>query len=181
MRRGTTIWCVALAEREKSGRIDIRPGTLAEGNRLVAKWHRHHKPLKVHRFCIVAERKGVVLGAAIVCNPVAPGLQDGRTWEVRRLVTPGLRTDRRCWGVASALLRAAWSASKALGVRRLVSYTRVDEPGYCYAAAGWVRSAEVRGRGWNSGNKGQRWLPNVYEPTTEIVDRMRWEAPIKAV
>lgn len=35
--------------------------------------------------------------------------------------------------------------------------------------------ADVKGRAWNTGNKAQRWLPGTSEPTTEIVDRTRWE------
>jgi len=62
-----------------------------------------------------------------------------------------------------------------MGVRRMVSYTRADEHGTCYRAAGWKPVATVDGRGWTTGNKAARWLPGLYEPTTEIVDRMRWE------
>lgn len=28
---------------------------------------------------------------------------------------------------------------------------------------------------WDGGNKADRWLPGLYVPTTEIVDRVRWE------
>lgn len=84
--------------------------------------------------------------------------------------------------VASKLLGAAAQASFARGIRLLVSYTRKDEDGTCYKAAGWVAVAEVEGRRWDSGNKSQRWLPGLYEPTTEIVDRIRWERrPTEAI
>lgn len=161
-----------------SRRICIRPATLVEANAKVLAWHRHHKEVRVHRFSLAAEYKGrEVLGVSIIANPVASALQDGRTFEVRRLATPGLKADRRCWGFASALLTAAWRAAWAMGVRRMISYTRVDEPGYCYEVAGWRQAAVVEGREWNTGNKAQRWLNGLYEPTTEIIDRVRWEAP----
>lgn len=57
----------------------------------------------------------------------------------------------------------------------MVSYTRIDEEGVCYRAAGWLRVADVAGRAWTTGNKSQRWIPGLYEPTTEIIDRVRWE------
>lgn len=64
----------------------------------------------------------------------------------------------------------------------LAGATRKDEDGTCYKAAGWVPVAEVEGRPWTGGNKGQRWLPGLYEPTTEIVDRIRWEKrPTEAI
>jgi hypothetical protein len=62
-----------------------------------------------------------------------------------------------------------------MGVRLLISYTRADEAGISYKATGWIPVARVSGRGWDTGNKGTRWLPGMYEPTTEIVDRIRWE------
>lgn len=76
---------------------------------------------------------------------------------------------------ASQLLGAAWRIARVFGVRRLVSYTRVDEPGTCYRAAGWVATARVRGRAHDTGNRKTRWLPGMYEPSTEIVNRIRWE------
>lgn len=63
----------------------------------------------------------------------------------------------------------------ATGVQLGVSYTRVDEPGSCYLAAGWIPAALVEGRAHTTGNRAQRSLPGLYEPSTEIVDRVRWE------
>ena len=62
-----------------------------------------------------------------------------------------------------------------MGARRCVSYTRADERGTCYRAAGWVATALVDGREHTTGNRALRWLPGLYAPSTEIVDRVRWE------
>lgn len=150
--------------------IELRPLTRDAANELVERWHRHHKRVTVHRFSIGAYVDDELSGAVIVGNPKAEALQDGLTFEIVRLVTNGERH------VASKLIAAATRAAFAMGYRRGVSYTRADERGTCYRAAGWVPVADVRGRGWNTGNKGQRWLPGLYVPTTEIVDRVRWEA-----
>lgn len=149
--------------------IELRPVSLREANRLVERWHRHHKPVGIARWAIGAFMAGEPVGAVIVGNPKALSLQDGVTWEVVRLVTNGVPH------AASRLLGAAWRAARAMGVRTIVSYTRSDEPGTCYRAAGWRPVAAVEGRGWTTGNKADRWLPGLYVPTTEIVDRVRWE------
>lgn len=149
--------------------MTVRPFSLSAANLVVARWHSHHKPVRGHKFSLGAEVDGEMVGVVIVGRPVAQALDDGLTYEVTRLCTNGHRN------AASCLLGAAWRASKAMGVRRMVSYTRADEDGTSYKAAGWRRVAEVEGRGWVTGNKADRWLPGLYEPTTEVVDRVRWE------
>jgi len=162
--------------------VTLRPAALEEANAIVRRWHSHHKPVQIARFSIAAEDDGHVVGVVIVGNPKAAALQDGYTFEVVRLCTSGGRVvDRHgkehALGAASLLLGAAWKASKAMGVRKLISYIRHDEDGVCYKAAGWRKVADVKGRGWDGGNKAMRWLPGLYQPTTEVVDRERWEVP----
>jgi hypothetical protein len=132
--------------------------------------HSHHDPTVGHRWSVAAWVGGEIAGVVIVGNPVAGPLNDGKTFEVARLCVISNQKN-----VASRLLGAAWRASKAMGCNRLVSYTRVDETGHCYLAAGWSRCGRVKGRDWTSGNKKTRWLPGFYSPSTEIVDRVRWE------
>lgn len=157
--------------------IDIRPITRDEANLVISFAHRHHKPVRSHRYAMGGFRGDGVVAAVVVGNPVAAALQDGVTFEVLRLCV----VRRCCRGperyAASRLLGAAWRAARAMGVRRLVSYTRADEDGTCYQAASWREVAEVNGEAWDHGNKADRWLPGLYEPTTEIVDRVRWEMP----
>jgi hypothetical protein len=149
--------------------IEIRPLTRDEANALVERWHRHHKRVKAHRFAIGAFVAGGAVGAVMVATPVAPALDDGLTFEITRLVTNGHAH------AASRLIGAATRAARAMGFRRGVSYTRADESGTCYRAAGWRPVKSVRGARWDHGNKATRWLPGLYVPTTEIVDRVRWE------
>ncbi len=150
--------------------IELRPISRDAANAAVKEHHSHHKPVRVHRFAVGAWVAGELVGVVVVGNPKAPALQNGVTFEVVRLC---------CWGdhknTATRLLGSAWRASKAMGVRRLVSYIRTDETGTCYRAACWSPVKNVRGEAWNHGNKRERWLPGLYQPTTEIVDRVRWE------
>lgn len=160
--------------RIRRGDIALRPASRDESNELVRRWHRHHRPVKGHKWSIAAEVDGEVVGAVIVGRPVAQALDDGRTYEIVRLVTDGHRD------VASKLIAAAWRAARAMGVKRMVSYTRVDEEGTCYRAAGWQPVAKVKGREWThrrrAGSRGSaQYLPGLFEPATETVDRVRWE------
>jgi hypothetical protein len=116
-----------------------------------------------------------LVGVAVVERPKAAALCNGVTFELSRVACPGREAAPHSLGAACALSRGAWKAMAAIGARRLVSYTRTDEPGAAYAAAGYVATALVEGREWTSGNKASRWLPGLYEPSTEIVDRVRWE------
>ncbi len=150
--------------------IVLAPITRDKANAFVTLNHRHHKAVRSHRFAVSVSVDGAMVGVVIVASPVAWPLDDGKTFEVVRLcVRSG------CQNVSSRLLGASWRASKAMGVVRLVSYTRADESGSCYLAAGWRPVARVRGRDWTTGNKAQRWLPGLYVPSTETVDRVRWE------
>lgn len=154
--------------------IELRYVTRDEANAAITRWHRHHKPVRSHYLASGAFIDGVLVGVVIGARPNAPALCNGKTIEVTRLATDGAHPH-----VASRLLGAVWRAAAALGFTRGVSYTRVDEPGTCYRAAGWVRTATVKGREWSGENKPGRWLQlgdaTLFEATTETIDRVRWE------
>jgi len=148
--------------------ILLQPVTQREAWNIIDEWHSHHKPPVGSLYQIGAYFDGFSVGVVVVGRPVSGGLP----WpilEVTRLCTNGHKN------AASRLLGAAWCAARAMGCRRMVSYTRDDERGTCCQAASWLKCAEVKGRPWNTGNKANRWLPGMYQPTTEIVDRVRWE------
>jgi hypothetical protein len=150
--------------------IELRPLSLADANDAVSTWHRHHKPVRGHKFSVGAFLDGALVGAVIVGRPVAQALDDGLTYEVTRMSCRG--GDKN---VGTRLLGAVGRACDAMGYRLGVSYTRADELGHVYRAAGWQDAGAIKGRGWDSGNKADRWLPGLYEPTTEVIDRVRWE------
>lgn len=157
--------------------ITLVPMGRDQANEIVTRWHRHHKPVAGYKFAT-----GAVLGAdgvvacIIVSRPVSAELDDGFTFEVTRHTCRG--GDKN---VASMLLGAARDAAFAMGYRCGVSYTRADEDGTAYKAAGWVAVADVKARGWQRGNgatdrgRKQTILPGFYEPSTDPVDRIRWE------
>ncbi|MCZ2441486.1 MAG: hypothetical protein LC119_15130 [Burkholderiales bacterium] len=51
----------------------------------------------------------------------------------------------------------------------------ITAAGTCYRAAGWVPVALVKVRLDDGGNRALRWLPGLRAPSTETIDRVRWE------
>lgn len=125
--------------------LRVVPITFADACGFVAMWHRHHTPPIGHRFSIgVADHDDVLRGAAIIGRPVARLLDDGMTLEVTRTATDGTHNAN------SMLYGAAWRAAKALGYRRLITYTQAGESGASLRATGWHVIAERPARGgWN--------------------------------
>lgn len=129
----------------------------------------HHRHSVVPAGCVFALGAGHgerLEGVAIVGRPVARGLQDGFTLEVLRLCTPSEGAARN---VCSFLYAASWRATRALGYRRLVTYTRQDEAGSSLRAAGWRVVGEVEARSWHTRSRPR-------DDRDERVPRLRWEA-----
>lgn len=130
--------------------MKIIPLTLAQANQLVARFHRHHKPVVGHRFSIGVEKDGKIVGAAIVGRPVARNCEQYTTAEVTRLVTDG--THNAC----SALYSAAARICKEMGFEKIQTYILETEPGTSLKAAGWMRETETSGGDWNRPSRGGR-------------------------
>ena len=143
-------------------RLQLVPITLRDAHAFVAQRHRHHRPSTGGLFavaCSVAER---IVGVAVIGRPVARKAQDGWTAEVNRLATDG--TPNAC----SMLYRAAWRACRALGYRRLVTFTLVTEPGTSLRAAGFVEVSRTPGKSWSVPTR-----PRV--DRHPLQERIRWE------
>ena len=122
----------------------IVPITLGEANEFVRQKHRHHQPVPGCKFCIaVANDGGEIVGVAIVGRPVARMLDNGWTLEVNRTCTDGSKNAN------SMLYGAAWRAAKALGYKKLITYTLPEEGGGSLTAAGWTCLGERGGGSWN--------------------------------
>lgn len=125
-------------------KLTIVPVSLDEANAFVAAHHRHHKPVVGHKFSIGVADGERVRGVAIIGRPVARMLDDGWTLEVNRCCTDGTRN------ACSMLYGAAWRAVRALGYRRLLTYTLPFEGGASLRAAGWRLIGERGGGNWNT-------------------------------
>jgi hypothetical protein len=123
----------------------LHPVTLTDAKAFVARHHRHSEPPQSGLFAVGAvDDGGTMVGVAIVGRPMARMLQDGATCEVTRLATDGSRN------ACSLLYGAAVRAAKALGYRRIYTYTLAEESGASLRATGWRRDADLKARPtWN--------------------------------
>lgn len=119
-------------------KIDLVPLTLPTANDAVSAWHRHHAaiPGGFAWFCVGAVSGGRLVGVAIAGRPTNRNNDDGQTVEVIRLATDGT------FNACSALLGACARASKAIGARRIITYTLEDESGVSLEASGWNKEAD---------------------------------------
>jgi hypothetical protein len=136
--------------------------TLGEARAFVDARHRHHQAPVGGLFAIGAMRASEIVGVAIIGRPVARELADDFTAEVTRLCTDGTRN------ACSLLYGAAWRACRAMGYRKLVTYTLASEPGESLRGAGWRVVAEVRGRSWSCSSR-----PRVDKHPLQA--KLRWE------
>jgi hypothetical protein len=142
--------------------LSVVPITFAEAAAFVAQHHRHHPPSVGHKFSVaVADEHNAVRGVAIVGRPVARGNDDGWTLEVTRVATDGARN------ACSMLYAACWRVARALGWRKLITYTLMTEPGTSLRAAGWRVIGEVTGRSWHCKSR-----PRVDKHPT--LDKLCW-------
>ena len=141
--------------------IETVPITLREARAFVREHHRHHQPPQGGLFAIGAALDCRVVGVVIVGRPVARLLADGWTAEVTRLCTTGE------FNACSLLYGAAWRAARALGYRRLVTYTLADEGGSSLRASGWRLVGAAGGGSWSRPSR-----PRVdLHPTQQ---KLRW-------
>lgn len=149
-------------------RLTVVPVTRAEAKEVVRRLHRHHPPPAGGVFQLaIADDDGEIRGVAMIGRPVAPGYQDGWTLEVNRVATDG------CPNACSALYAASWRAAKALGWRRLVTYTLASESGASLRAAGWKVIGERRARSWANDSVAR---PRVDTNSATGQTKIAWEA-----
>jgi len=125
---------------------------------------RHHRRPVGHKFSIGVEREGELVGVVMGGRPVARHMDDGWTLEVNRSATDGTKNAN------SMLYAAAWRATKALGYRRLITYTQEGESGASLRAAGWEPLRQLNARnGWDA-------LSRRRENKNAGIVRTLWEA-----
>jgi hypothetical protein len=145
--------------------MEISPINFDEANAFVASFHRHHKPVQGCKFCIAVSDNNKVVGVAIVGRPVSRMLDDGWTLEVNRCCTDGTKN------AFSMLYSAAWKAAKALGYKRLITYTLPEEGGASLRASNWKCIGERGGGNWHRTSR-----PRI--DTDELLrgQKLLWEA-----
>lgn len=136
--------------------------TLREAAAYVEAEHRHHKAPQGALFAVGASDGEKIRGVAIVGKPVARMNDDNWTVEVTRCCTDGARNG------PSMLYRACWRAARALGYRRLITYTLPEEGGASLRGAGFRLVGAAGGGSWSRKDR-----PRV--DTHPLQEKMRWE------
>lgn len=127
--------------------LTLIPVSLAQANEFVRQHHRHHKPVAGHKFSIGCAENGRLCAVAIVGRPVSRYLDDGFTLEVNRLCSDG--TKNAC----SILYAAAARAARAMGYRKIITYTLDTESGASLRAAGWTNAGLAGGKAWTGSRR----------------------------
>jgi hypothetical protein len=151
-------------------KVAVVPITLREANDFVAVFHRHNGRTARNggKFAIGASDGETLWGVAIVGNPISATFMDGFTAEVLRTCVQ----DGAPRNVNSLLYGACWRACRAMGFRRLITYTLRSEGGASLRGAGWKCVAEVRptGDGWRKNDHlSRQWQPVMGQ------QKFRWE------
>lgn len=146
------------------------PMSIKEVNRLVRRWHRHNGPTQGGLFALGVQKRGELVGVAIVGRPLARRLQDGLTCEITRLATDG--TLYAC----SSLLGACVRVARELGYQKIITYTLVEESGTSLRAAGFTPAADVpAAKTWSVPSR-PRISETLFGPTDRPTgDKVRWE------
>ena len=145
--------------------LELIPINQREAFAFISRNHRHHKPPAGALFCVAVSCGGLVVGVATVGRPVARLLNDGWTAEVTRVcVLDGYPN------ACSKLYGAAWRAARAVGYRRLITYTLPQEGGASLRGAGWRCLGKAGGGSWH-----RKARPRVDMHPTQV--KLRWEVP----
>ena len=124
-------------------KLEIVPCLHREAKAFVRKHHRHHRPPRGMIFCVAAALEDRIVGVAICGRPVSRILQDGYTVEILRVCSDGTRN------CCSLLYGACRRAAKALGYRRVITYTLPEEGGASLRAAGFTLTGKTEGGSWS--------------------------------
>lgn len=138
--------------------LSIIPISLKQANTFIADKHRHNGPTVGHKFSIgLVDNDNHLIGVAICGRPVSRYLDDGLTLEINRLCTTG--TANAC----SMLYGACRRAAKAMGYKKIITYTLQSEPGTSLKASGFICEGKAGGLNWNGTRKRAQAYPAEYK------------------
>lgn len=142
----------------------VIPITLKQANSFVTANHRHHSSVAGCKFAL-GLTDGELIGVAICGRPVSRFLDDGLTLEVNRLCTDGTRN------ACSMLYGACIRVAKAMGYKKVITYTLESENGASLKASNFIYDGIAGGAMWTGKRSGrdngvpkelkQRWVYNI--------------------
>ena len=106
-----------------SNNMELQPASYKEACVFIKKHHNQHIPSQGWKFGIAVNDGESIVGVITVGRPVAPYKDDGWTLEVTQCCTDGTKD------AGSRLYASALKATKAMGYKRLITYTLISESG----------------------------------------------------
>lgn len=143
--------------------LELRPIGVRAACAEVARLHRHLPRIVGGLFASSVFVAGELVGVGVASQPKARLSRDGFTVEITRIATDGHRN--ACSKLYGALLRA----SAAVGYRKAITFTRLEEPGASLRAAGFVDDGLTREQSWSRPSRGRgehtsqvrRWVKEI--------------------
>jgi hypothetical protein len=129
--------------------LELRPIGVREASAVVKRMHRHLPRIVGGLFACSVFQAGELVGVGVASRPKARQSCDGFTVEITRIATDGSRN--ACSRLYGALLRA----SAAVGYRKALTFTRLDEPGTSLRASGWVEDGVTSQGSWDRPSRGR--------------------------
>lgn len=113
-----------------------------------------------------------LVGVVTAGQPVARGLCDGFTLEVNRTCVNGYVENAN-----SKLYGSICRAAKALGYRKVVTYTLHEESGASLKASGFTLAADIGSRSWQDDSSRPRYDYNLFGERSNAANapKYRWE------
>jgi hypothetical protein len=142
--------------------LELQPIAYNDACKFIKQHHRHHLPPQGWKFGIAVNDGEKVVGVVTIGRPVARNFDNGWTLEVTRCCTDGTRN------ACSMLYSAAWRAAKALGYKRLITYTLETEDGSSLKASNWRLIGLAGG--------GDGWLSRPRTIKYPTAQKKLWEA-----
>lgn len=117
-----------------------------DAKKFIDTYHRHNKAPRGSVFQIGLQKDNELIGCIMVGRPVSRNLDNGFTLEVNRTCINGYHKN-----ACSMLLGAAVRAAKALGWKKIITYTLPSECGSSLKGAGWTLEHHTSGsHSWNN-------------------------------
>ena len=132
----------SIVVRENSIFLEIRPITYQQASQFIIQYHQHHGPPQGCKFCIGAFVGGKMVACVVCGRPVSRMLDNGRTCEITRLCSDG--TPNAC----SFLYGACCRIAKAMGYKRIITYTLASENGASLRASNFLYDGIAGGVKW---------------------------------
>lgn len=148
-------------------KLHLVPITRPEAQEFIRRHHRHNNPPVSAIFQVAISDGEKIRGVAMCGRPMSRHLCDDFTLEIVRVCTDGVKNG--CSMLYGACIRAA----KALGYRRIITYTLEAEPGGSLRATGLKVNEEwrVKNETWHSPSR-----PRVDKHPMQ--QRLRWEMEV---